>query len=556
MLLFLISALMSQGLSEIDSIRIDQVPDGSGLVKVCYRAINSMDSIMAVNVQARWRDSTEWHIPVVTLFDTISAYSSDKNIGWRVGCNAAGREHCFIWDMSTDIGSVDAVDFLARIVTFDSLVSSFNVIDSFRVKDTLRAEVRAFGLAYKHGQLWVLYHNEITHDCWVRPYDLPSFTERDSIYIGTVTIGPSDMAFAGDRLFWVEDTRLLLKEFDFSTGTSHTLRGDWWGIEGTSEHIAGAAFDGSNLWVCFSRGTFIALDTSDFSLVDTLFFPEFAELSPETSADGLAWGLELLWCFSNDNIVYAIDVEMDSIIHEVPTGHVVEVTGAEGAAWDGTHLWVVDYARGYVYKLLLYGQIKEYHSSSFDLDNVEPWVEWNRPALPDFADTFRTLDTVSLWWSVIESNPSSGNAVLSLMGDTIADLSLMDTIYNWSVLSWPDFHGNFNLSVMDSFGNKANYDSPIFYIDYPEGITEGVHSPSAMGISIEPNPFNSACRIQLPYIGDKWEVEIFDLNGKLVEKTRSSNGFIWRPINSLSGIYLVRARSGNTFLSDRLIILK
>ncbi len=567
--------------SEVYDIDVAQVPDGSGLVKICFRARNDADSVLAVNVQARWADSTDWHIPVVTLWDTLSAYSSKPNFGWRCGADSVGMEHCFMWDMTTDLGPVEDNGFLARIVTFDSLQSSFGVIDSFKVSDSLRPEVRAFGLTYKHGQLWVLYHNEISHDCWIRPYDLPDFVEGDSIHVGTVTVGPSDMAFAGDRLFWVEDTRLLLKEFDFATGTSHTVRGDWWGLPRTSTHIAGAAFDGQNLWVCFAEGAFVCLDTTDFSLVDTMFFENFSTASPSTSADGLAWGLGLLWCYSNDNKAYGIDVEMDSIIHSIPTGEVVMETGAEGAAWDGMNLWVVDYARGHVYKLLLYSQIKLYQSLPFKLDNLPPRVEWINPGAPDYSDTFMTIDTTELAWTVEDDNISGGRSMLYLGPDTLGEFSSIDTAYFWNTNPWPGYHGHFELSISDSFGNESSFESPEFVIVEPEGIGERA-LPNETSLRVWPNPFNSAVSIALDIpVGDgspvPINVEIYDVAGRRVAQSedirslsgaettfprnslrlRSGSEFIWRPAPTLpSGVYLIRASIGGCETSRRVVYLK
>ena len=576
-------ALTISATSEIFDIVIEQPPDGNGLVKIRYCAKNTVDSTLAVNVQTRWAGSLTWHIPMVTLFDTVSAYYETPNFGWRAGADSVGVYHCFIWDMTTDLGPVEDSGFVARIVTFDSLVSTFNVIDSFSVSDSTRPDMRAFGLAYKHGRLWVLYHNESTHDCWIRPYSLTEFTVGDSIYIGTVTIGPSDMAFAGDRLFWVEDTRLLLKEFDFSTGTSSTVRGDWWSLPGTSMHIAGCAFDGENLWVCFSAGTFISLDTSDFSLVDTMFFPEFGISTPATSADGLAWGLGLLWCYSNDNTAYAIDVEMDSIIHRVPTGDVVLETGAEGAAWDGMNLWVVDYARGYVYKLLLYSQIMVYLSDPFRLDNKPPRLDWISPSAPDFSDTFVAEDTVEILWSVEDANISGGSSHVLLDSDTILALSSVETSFLWRTNPWPGYHGSFDLFVSDSFGNVATENSPEFVIGNYEGVGES-RLPEEQSLNVFPNPFNSACRITVEQtflsvqngqtgMSDLPTVEIFDINGRMVAEIPvnnpdpSANGrgdraptnetVIWTPDKSIgSGIYLVRARFSGESIAKRIVYLK
>jgi hypothetical protein len=338
-ILFLYVSLIS-AFPHVRDVTVNQTTDGSGLVQICYTAVNYDDTLMSTNILGTNRDFTGY-IPIITLLDTIRIYSEGENYGWRVRASESGVRHCVVWDMTTDMGDVENCGFTANIAVFDSVLSSYSVTDSFYANDSLTPEVRAFGLEYRRGELWVLYHSNLTNECWMRPYSLPDLREGDSIFVGTVTVGPSDMTFAGDRMFWLEDTRMILKEFSFETGVSHSVRSDWWGLPGTFANLAGAAFDGEKLWVCFARGTFIALDTSDFSLVDTMFFPEFAISTPATSADGLAWGLGILWCFSNDNIVYAIDTKTKTIIHSIPTGDVVLATGAEGAAWDGMNLWLL-----------------------------------------------------------------------------------------------------------------------------------------------------------------------------------------------------------------------
>lgn len=572
MLFMFCSSLFAQ--SFVDSISIYQLTDGSGIVRVCYKAHNVLDTTIAVNMQAATNDSGMWDISVLTILDTLSAYSSSLNHGWRVSASTEGVWHCFLWDMGSDIGSAERCGFQARFAVFDSILSEFGMEDSFMIMDTLAPMVQAFGLAYRHGYLWVLFHNDSTHDCWIRQYSMPDIIPGDSFYIGTVTIGPSDMAFVGDRLFWVEDTRVLLKEFDFETGESNVVRGDWWDLPGTSNHLAGAAFDGENLWVCFCEGTFIALDTADFSLVDTMFFSDFGLSVPATCADGLAWGLGLLWCFSNDNIVYGIDTKSKSIVYEIPTGAVVLATGAEGAAWDGVNLWVVDYGRGYLYQLSLFGQVRFYRAPQFCFDNIPPRLDWNVPACPDFADTFVADDTTELAWSAIDSNLSGGTTVITTYDDTIAIQPSSDTTFLWSVFPWPGFDATFNLSTYDSLGNASTLTSCLFYIT-SSGIENNLPKPDELSISVTPNPFNSSCVITVKTgtvpTGQNAQIEICDLQGRVVcvpsfsppkehnyireEHTRN---FIWTPEKSLpSGIYLLRAKmEDGQMMSKKMVLVR
>ncbi len=558
--------------SYISDITIRQLTDGSGLVEVCYRAHNLTDSIIAVNMQSNFPDSSNWNIAMVTLLDTISEFSGSPNYGWRVSASESGIRHCFLWDMNTDIGSVENCGFQTRFAVFDSMLHYFELADSFSVIDTADTNNRAFGLGFRHGELWVLFHDEITHECWVRPYSLPDLIPGDSLYVGEVAIGPSDIALAGDRLFWTEDTRVLLKEFDFETGESNVVRGDWWSLPGTSNHLAGVAFDGEKLWVCFCEGTFIALDTADFSLVDTMFFPEFGGSVPATCADGLAWGLSLLWCYSNDNIIYAIDVETKSIVYTIPTGDTISGTGPEGCAWDGVNLWIVDYARGFVYMVSLFEQIRFHYSSVYCLDNIAPRIEWRVPSCPDFSDTFATEDTVEFIWSAVDSNLNGGFARIIQDDDTIATIPSTDTTTLWITFPWHGWDGYFELFVGDSFGNISTSTSCRLCIQGSQ-IGEGVIVPDEFMLSIAPNPFNDKCMIKISSLNQQIsKIEIFNLNGKLVDeissnmqkqeiaddngnRTMNNYSMIWQPdVSDASNIFLMRITTQDGRKATRKII--
>lgn len=555
-LFLLVTSIYAQ--SAVDSITINELTDGSGLVRICYTAYNS-DSTISTNIQVKAPESDDWHFPILTLLDTISEYSATSNLGWQVETSPTGIRHCFIWNMSNDIEFVEQCGFIARIAVFDSILTEFTVLDSFSVGDTLVPDIRAFGLTYRYGYLWVMFHDDVSHQCWIRPYSLPDMIPGDSIFIGTVTVGPSDMTFAGDRLFWTEDTRTLLKEFDFETGESHIVRGDWWDLPGTSVHIEGAAFDGEHLWICFGAGTFVALDTTDFSLVDTMFFPDFGISTPATSADGLAWGLGLLWCYSNDNIVYAIDVKSKEIIHRIPTGSVVDERGAEGAAWDGTNIWIVDYGRGNVYKIALFGNIDFYPSDTFCLDNISPRTEWRFPECPDYTDTLTAGDSVDIIWSALDSNIAGGRTAIYCGDDTIAYLASIDTTVHWEVYPWVGWHGRMQLFITDSFGNSDTTSSCVFYIGARESILDSFSFyPNKLSMSTFPNPFNSSCRIIVP---EEASVKIADITGHIIATPKAvghtRGNFVWCPDKgTASGIYFVRAQCGGENIYQQIIYVK
>ncbi len=106
----------------------------------------------------------------------------------------------------------------------------------------------------------------------------------------------------------------------------------------------------------------------------------------------------------------------------------------------------------------------------------------------------------------------------------------------------------------------------------PAKIAENSYrTPSQLEISVSPNPFNSSCKININGVGayrdTPLQIEIYDLRGNIVEASlasvssewddRESRPYIWQPAQSISsGIYLVRAISGEQTITKRIIFLK
>ncbi len=85
------------------------------------------------------------------------------------------------------------------------------------------------------------------------------------------------------------------------------------------------------------------------------------------------------------------------------------------------------------------------------------------------------------------------------------------------------------------------------------GLSDDIITPDKFVLNIEPNPFNSACRIIAP---ENAIVSIFDVNGRHVTEFPGGNQ-IWRPSSSLgSGVYLVRAKAGEYEISKRVVYIK
>jgi hypothetical protein len=85
------------------------------------------------------------------------------------------------------------------------------------------------------------------------------------------------------------------------------------------------------------------------------------------------------------------------------------------------------------------------------------------------------------------------------------------------------------------------------------GMLESNKTADRYALFVEPNPFNSACKISTP---DKSIVEIFDIAGRSVAELKGGDQ-IWRPDNKLgSGVYLVRATIGTKTIEKRVVYLK
>jgi hypothetical protein len=106
------------------------------------------------------------------------------------------------------------------------------------------------------------------------------------------------------------------------------------------------------------------------------------------------------------------------------------------------------------------------------------------------------------------------------------------------------------------------------FADYFTGLDvdeQEKHRPKSLKCTVSPNPFNSSCAITA-YDPDSApegaEIEIYDLRGDVVvtglAPAHDERAFIWTPDKSIaSGIYLVRARTGDgQTASKRIVLLK
>jgi len=92
----------------------------------------------------------------------------------------------------------------------------------------------------------------------------------------------------------------------------------------------------------------------------------------------------------------------------------------------------------------------------------------------------------------------------------------------------------------------------LVYIQQME-IDEGF-IPKEFALRVYPNPFNSSCRIESP-----GPVEIYDINGNLISRFDLSykNSINWTPPNDIgSGVFLVKTKTENGFISKRVLLIK
>jgi len=155
---------------------------------------------------------------------------------------------------------------------------------------------------------------------------------------------------------------------------------------------------------------------------------------------------------------------------------------------------------------------------------------------------------------------SAGNLLDSFTYGTI------DTIeQGWGI--WPCSNGDVVMAGRVSYSESGYGLGVRREVLDTTGIRENGVLPVSHYISIHPNPFNSSVSIYAP---DGAEIEIFDINGRLVEEipalrgdsakpssTDVSGACRWTPDKSLgSGIYLVRAKIGDETVTKRVVYLK
>lgn len=97
----------------------------------------------------------------------------------------------------------------------------------------------------------------------------------------------------------------------------------------------------------------------------------------------------------------------------------------------------------------------------------------------------------------------------------------------------------------------------------PYGIGEGEKLPEAISVNVFPNPFNSSAKIVVSGEGEKLDIGIYDLEGKLVRnmargvRIDGERAFRFIPSEGLpSGNYLIRIENARNTLKKEIIYVK
>ena len=210
-----------------------------------------------------------------------------------------------------------------------------------------------------------------------------------------------------------------------------------------------------------------------------------------------------------------------------------------------------------------------------DLDGAVNLVDIAAPSAPTIIDTHRPGGG-SLFRTTF-----SNYLILVAAGENglwIYDLRCEESdsgFYIPDVCNIVDVVTTGEFSTSGDVACAADADGRIWFVDLSNFIDyiDEADRPSDIALSIYPNPFNSTIKILLSggvgasdarsvQVG----VEIFDITGRLVADLPITNcgspqfvptPLIWQPERSLgSGIYLVRAKIGNSEITKRIVYLK
>jgi len=180
------------------------------------------------------------------------------------------------------------------------------------------------------------------------------------------------------------------------------------------------------------------------------------------------------------------------------------------------------------------------------VDSKKPVVNLTVP------DSTISGDTLFLDWAVSDLFWAHDICSLYVNSSMVLDTVILttDTCVSVYIPPMTDESLFVKIAVRDSF---CNWGCDSGYIRVVTTGIEEMAKPENLSLQIEPNPFNSACRIFAPLNS---KVEIFDIEGHKVGGLTVGKT-VWKPEPSVgSGVYLVRAMFGEQNVAKRVVYLK
>ncbi|RKZ29428.1 hypothetical protein DRQ36_08670 [bacterium] len=385
----------------------------------------------------------------------------------------------------------------------------------------------------------------------------------------------------GGELWFAGDTQNILwssRNIDSVSIQYSTDGGASWNIETGSTPSTG-----SYLWLlpdiystqCLVRLTCLS-DSTCQALTESLFTIDTASVEGK-SIDLIAPSGDTVMIGVNTRIIWN-SVRIDSVI--------IDYSRDNGITWESIeerypadscgYNWTVP-PRHTNYGLLKVADLAD--SSIFDISDEYFYVGYNWPWVdvltPKGGDSLVVGDTIEILWTFGNFGEFIAEDFFVFLstddGDEWENIhNTLDTTYLWVV---PDLISDsciIGVATSDSFaGDTVSRMRPLTEENISYGFS-GVFSivdsilgiselkPERLSVGIEPNPFNSACRISVP---KNAIIKIFDINGRIVYETHvgayRNTPVIWRPDKSLgSGVYLVRAKIGDKSITKRMVLVK
>ena len=367
-------------------------------------------------------------------------------------------------------------------------------------------------------------------------------------------------------------------------------------IDDVDSHGQGGECDGTYLWTipntpstqCLvmvtNSGDLTVFDTSDsiFTITDDTLARSITILYP-VGGELLTIGSDVSILWNSTNVDY-IDIEYS-------TNFGADwVTEADSIVSTGIYTFTVPDDSSYDCLLkitdALDDSVYDISDGNFGFIPNAPYVRVVQPNGGEELLAGMAYDIIWTHYNIPDEFPEFTIYYSTNSGDSweIEYVNYGDTCYNWTVPADTSLECLVKIEWFDSLtfypsarrGLSPEDDDGTYFVDFSDmcfsivselGIRFGERFPDESILRTYPNPFNSSVSIYAP---ENANIEIFDINGRMVEKIPTSplnnrsaerkktgGSFIWSPDKSLgSGVYLVRAKIGDEKITKRVVYLK